>query len=381
MDHLEPEKQASDHTGGQTRVRTGEFYPEDVREVLGSFLPEARRSGDFFIEPSPGGNINDTYFAGSGGERVLVLQRINGNVFPDPAAVILNAAAVAEYLEKTGESHRTISYLKNDEGEYYTVDSGGGFWRAYRYIPHSCCFKKPSGARNFRLVGEAFGGFLNALSGFDAALLRDTGRFHDTATRYRHFEASVKEDREGRAHEVQREIDFCVSRKKTAGVYSEGGELPRMRVIHGDTKISNVLFDTETGLPRAVIDLDTVSPGYAADDFGDCARSGANTAVEDSPEPETAEFDLAMFRGFAEGFLSECGQTLTDMEIEVFPYGPLRVSYELGMRFLTDYLDGDVYFKTNRPRQNLDRARVQFNLLSDMERKIDSVKRIIASAL
>lgn len=183
---------------------------------------------------------------------MLVLQRINGNVFPDPAAVILNAAAVAEYLEKTGESHRTISYLKNDEGEYYTVDSGGGFWRAYRYIPHSCCFKKPSGARNFRLVGEAFGGFLNALSGFDAALLRDTGRFHDTATRYRHFEASVKEDREGRAHEVQREIDFCVSRKKTAGVYSEGGELPRMRVIHGDTKISNVLFDTETGLPRAL---------------------------------------------------------------------------------------------------------------------------------
>lgn len=353
----------------------------NILGALDSFLPRGTRADEFAIEPCSQGNINDTYFAERGGERRLVLQRVNENVFPNPEAVILNAAAVAEYMEKTGRTGRTLSYLKNDAGKYYTLDGNGGYWRAYRYIPRSYCVMKPTDKLNFKRCGQAFGAFLNALEGFDISSLRETKRFHDTAHRYRHFEESAADDRARRADEVRDEIEFYRSRKSIAEIYSVGGELPPVRVIHGDTKISNVLFDLETGEPLAVIDLDTVTAGYAADDFGDCARSGANTADEDCPDCDMAGFDLDMFSGFAEGFLSECGDTLTTREKEVLPYGPLRVSYELGMRFLTDYLDGDIYFKTNRPRQNLDRARVQIKLLSDMERKLDSIKDITASAL
>ena len=218
----------------------------------------------------------------------------------------------------------------------------------------------------------AFGSFQRQLADFPANELSETiPRFHDTPNRYRALRAAIEKDALGRAASCREEIEFALTREADAAVMINllaAGELP-LRVTHNDTKLNNVMLDAKTRKPLCVIDLDTVMPGLAANDFGDSIRFGANTGAEDEKDLKKISLSLARYEAFARGFLEACGKALTPKEIETLPWGAKLMTLECGVRFLTDYLEGDTYFRIHRPGHNLDRARTQFALVADMEKK------------
>ena len=229
----------------------------------------------------------------------------------------------------------------------------------------------------------AFGTFQNQLADFPAETLSETiPRFHDTPNRYTLLREAINADRMGRVKDVQYEIGFYLFHEAEAGVLmdmSRRGELP-LRVTHNDTKLNNVMLDKRLRTPLCVIDLDTVMPGLVANDFGDGIRFGASTAAEDERDLSKVTMSLELFEAYAGGFLGACGKRLNQGEIETLPMGAKLMTLECGVRFLTDYLNGDVYFHITRPEQNLDRARTQMTLVKDMETKWDRMQRIIAHA-
>ena len=229
-------------------------------------------------------------------------------------------------------------------------------------------------------AGKGFGRFQNLLDGFPVERLHETiADFHHTPKRLEAFRQAVSKDAAGRVKEAEKEIEFVLSRAPFADTVVKGledGSVP-MRLTHNDTKINNILFDRDTLEAVCVIDLDTVMPGSALYDFGDTLRIGASTAAEDEAELSRVEFDTEAFRCFAEGYCREVGDRLTKREWELLSFAPKLMTYECGVRFLTDYLSGDTYFKIHRDRHNLDRARNQFRLVSDMEEKEDTMERII----
>ena len=203
--------------------------------------------------------------------------------------------------------------------------------------------------------------------------------FHNTPVRYKNLMRAVAEDKQGRLRDVMAEVDFIREREEFCSVLEKAraeGALP-IRVTHNDTKLNNILFDEITGEPVCVIDLDTVMPGYSVNDFGDSIRFGANTAAEDETDLSRVSLDLELFELYAEGFIEGCGGSLTDTEIELLPTGAMMMTLECGMRFLTDHLEGDVYFKIHRENHNLQRARNQLALFADMERKLPRMREII----
>lgn len=232
----------------------------------------------------------------------------------------------------------------------------------------------------FQASASAFGHFQKLLADFPADTLYESiPDFHNTKSRYLDFEAAVAQDVCGRAAAVEKEIDFVRSRKEFAAVLvdmQERGELP-LRVTHNDTKLNNILFDRESGLPLAVVDLDTVMPGLSVNDFGDSIRFGATYAAEDEPDLDRVNFEIALFECYTRGFLGECGSLMTENEKKMLPVGAMMMTFECGMRFLTDYLNGDTYFKIHRQGQNLDRCRTQFKLVSDMEKAKAEMDRIV----
>ena len=234
-------------------------------------------------------------------------------------------------------------------------------------------------------MGEyTFGIFQQQLADYPVHKLHESiVNFHNTPWRYENLMKAVKKDAFGRLAEVTAEVDFAREREafcKTLELAREAGTLP-LRVTHNDTKLNNILFDASTGAPVCVIDLDTVMPGYSVNDFGDSIRFGANTAAEDETDLSKVTLDLELFEAYAKGFLKGCNGSLTDTEVKFLPVGAMMMTLECGMRFLTDYLEGDVYFKTNRPRHNLDRARNQFALVADMERKLDQMNQIVTNLI
>jgi Ser/Thr protein kinase RdoA (MazF antagonist) len=230
----------------------------------------------------------------------------------------------------------------------------------------------------------AFGMFQNQLADFPAATLTETiPHFHDTPDRFRIFREAIAADRAGRLESVRDEVNRFLAHESEAGMLHallNKGEIP-LRVTHNDTKLTNVMLDEDTRQPLCVIDLDTVMPGLAAHDYGDAIRFGASTAAEDETDLCKVEMSLEMYEAFTEGFLSACGDRLTRKEIESLPMGAKLMTLECGVRFLTDYLNGDTYFAINRPNQNLDRARTQLKLVEDMESKWDAMHAVIARHL
>ena len=222
------------------------------------------------------------------------------------------------------------------------------------------------------------------LSDFDATQLSEPiANFHNTPWRYEQLIKAVTEDKHERLHKVVDEVTFVIERKRfcqTLEKAKESGKLP-IRVTHNDTKLNNILFDETTSEPVCVIDLDTVMPGYSVNDFGDSIRFGANTAAEDEADLSKVSLDLELFELFTKGFIEGCGGILTEEEIELLPTGAMIMTLECGMRFLTDYLEGDTYFKIHREEHNLDRARNQFALVTDMERKLPQMKETILRIL
>ena len=351
-------------------------------DILAAFgLP-----GDLPAAPMDGGHINDT-FAVDAPEGRFVLQRINRFVFPSPEDIMENVTGVTDFLRgkllaQGGDPDRgTLAVRRTTDGASFYRTPAGDYWRCVAFIQGASAHEVASGPRMLREAGRAFGTFQRMLADYPAETLHEIiPKFHDTPDRFRQLREAVHQDRAGRVEGVLGELAFAAEREGRCGLLMDllrEGELP-LRVTHNDTKMSNVLMDDATGEAVCVIDLDTVMPGLTAFDFGDSIRAGATTAAEDETDLDKVRFDLDAFRAYTEGFLSAAGSALTPRELDTLPDGAILMTYEVGIRFLTDYLNGDVYFRTAYPQHNLDRARNQFKLVEDMERQRESMAEIIA---
>ena len=326
------------------------------------------------------GHINSTFKVTTDTGAEYILQKINKYVFRNPIRLMANVSAVTDFLRiRVDDPRMAMHFIPTNKNLYYFRDTDGDFWRMYDFM-HGFCLDAPESDEDFYQSGLAFGRFQALLSNFPAETLYETiPEFHNTIDRYSQFKASVAVDPCGRAAGVQEEIKFILEREEVGSILQNmrvSGELP-LRVTHNDTKLNNVLLDRDTRKSLCVLDLDTVMPGLSAHDFGDSIRFGAATAAEDEPDVSKMSLDLHMFEVYTKGFL-EAATALTDKEVEMLPLGALTMTLEVGLRFLKDYLDGDLYFKTAYPEHNLIRARTQLKLVADMEAKMDDMNRIVA---
>ena len=318
-----------------------------------------------------------------------ILQRMNHEILKKPEELMENVERVTSFIEKEirkngGDVEReTLHIIPTIEGKGYYKDEIGSFWRMYNFIEGTNSFEKVEKPEDFYQSAYAFGNFQRLLADFDAATLAETiPDFHNTPVRYKTFLEVVEADCKGRAAEVKEEISFFIEREADMRLCQEKlekGELP-LRVTHNDTKLNNILMDKVTGKGLCVIDLDTVMPGLSIFDFGDSIRFGANTAAEDEKDLSKVSLDLELYALYAKGFLEGCGGRLTEEEVAMMPMGAKDMTLECGMRFLTDYLQGDVYFKIHHEKHNLDRCRTQIALVKDMERKWDAMKKLTEEA-
>ncbi len=360
---------------------------EELKKIAGNFVKE-----DTITELRAHGNghINDTFVViceENGDKTRWILQKINKYVFPHPEQVMENVASVTEFLREKilaqgGDPEReTLKLLQTKDGKNYCVDEGGDYWRCYLFISDTVCFESAETKEDFYEAAVAFGKFQSMLADYPAETLHETiANFHNTKARFAVFQEAVAKDTAKRAQSVQKEIQFILDREAVANFFTDllvRGEIP-LRVTHNDTKINNILMDKETHKGICVIDLDTVMPGLAMHDFGDAVRFGASTAAEDETDLSRVSCDMELFEVYAKGFIEGCEGRLTPKEIKLLPMGAKTITLELGMRFLTDYLNGDVYFKVHREGHNLDRCRTQLKLVADMEEKWDKMQEIVA---
>lgn len=341
--------------------------------------------------PYGNGHINDTfllvYEMTDGQARQYILQRINHNIFKKPEQLMENLVNITEYLRKViikqgGNPNReTLNVIKTRYDSSYYEDSDHNFWRMFLFIEQTLCLETVESEKDFYDSGVAFGNFQRMLANYPAGTLHETiPNFHNTPVRFIDFKKAVEEDKLGRAALAKDEIEFALNREKDTRILTDllnAGKLP-LRVTHNDTKLNNILFDKDTKKALCIIDLDTVMPGLSLYDFGDSIRFGASTGAEDEKDLSKIELDLSLFEAFTKGFLEGCKGSLTEKEIEMLPMGARLMTYECGIRFLADFLEGDVYFKTHREGHNLDRARTQFKLVADMEKKWSEMNAIVA---
>ena len=326
------------------------------------------------------GHINSTFKVVTDAGNEYVLQRINKYVFKDPVRLMENAGAVTDFLRSRVEDPRmALHFISTTDGKFYFIDDEEEYWRMYDFIG-GFCLDAPESEEDFYQSAIAFGRFQHMLSDFPAETLFETiPEFHNTIDRYRQLRESIQKDACGRLAAVQADVDFMMEREELACTLQrlrESGELP-LRVTHNDTKLNNVLLDKDTRKSLCVLDLDTVMPGLSLYDFGDSIRFGAATAAEDEKDLSKMEMDLHLFEVYTKGFL-EAATSLTDREVELLPLGAFVITLELATRFMKDYLDGDLYFKTAYPEHNLVRARSQMKLAADMQAKFDDMNRIVA---
>ncbi len=349
-----------------------------LNEILSHF------SVDVTIEPYGNGHINDTYITVSSPR--YILQRINTKVFKNPEQVMNNILNVTEHIRKKilangGDPDReTLRVIKTKTGENYYRAENGDCYRMYNFIENSVSHDITERPEQLFQAGRAFGKFQNMLSDFPADRLFETiPDFHDTRKRFENLKDAIQEDKVGRAASAKEEIDFALSYEKEVGIIVDAlkdGLIP-YRVTHNDTKLNNVMFDAQTDEAVCVIDLDTVMPGSLLYDYGDALRFGASTGAEDETDLSKIEFSLEYFEAFTKGFLGELGSAITQKECELLAFSAKLITYEIGIRFLTDYLEGDRYFKIHREHHNLDRCRTQFKLVSDIEKKTKKMNEII----
>lgn len=326
------------------------------------------------------GHINETYLVVTESGRRYILQKISNRAFPDVAGLQENISAVTTYLHtQISNPYGALTLIPTLDGKTYYHAGENSDWRVYDFIEGSICLQAPETPEDFYQSAIAFGTFQQQLADFPAETLHETIKnFHNTPDRYRIFKEVLSRNVMGRAKDVQPEIDFVLAHEEVGGKLTtmlKAGELP-LRVTHNDTKLNNVMLDENTRTPLCVIDLDTTMPGLSAYDFGDSIRFGAATAAEDEKDLSKVTMSLDLFRTFTRGFLKAC-PGLTENERKVLPLGAMTMTLECGVRFLTDYLDGDHYFGIHYPNHNLDRCRTQFKLVSDMESKWDEMAKII----
>ena len=345
--------------------------------------------GEFVSLGSYGsGHINDTYLVSvmRDGEVIpsYILQRINHNVFPNVDGLMDNMIKVTKYLNKYRseaiERQEILTLVPTKDGKFCIKDEAGYYWRATVFVDNSTSYDFPDTPELFYQSAVAFGKFAKDLEEFDASVLCEViPGFHDNEARLQQLRTAMENNAAGRIDEVANELEFVKKREADFSFFNglyRNGELP-LRVTHNDTKLNNVLFDKTTKKSICVIDLDTVMPGFLGFDFGDAIRFGANTAAEDETDLSKIEISLEMFEAYAKGFLSVCAHKLTETEVKTLPMAAKMMTFECGIRFLADYLNGDTYFKISRPAHNLDRARNQFKLVASMEEHWSEMESII----
>ena len=334
------------------------------------------------------GNINRTYkfsFDDNGEIKHYLLQIVNTYVFKNPEELMENIVAVTAFLRdkiiaRGGNPDReTLTFLKAANGKHYFIDEDGKCFRVCNYVIDSHSYNTLDDPEIYRRAGAAFGDFNNLLADFDGTTLYETiPMFHNTRKRFNDLLLAIDENAVGRLNEVRAEVDWALSKEQDASKLVdmiERGELP-IRVTHNDTKLNNILFDDKTNEAVCIIDLDTIMPGLSLYDFGDSIRFAANTASENETDLSKVGIDLDLYEAYVEGFLGATGKTLTQNEVDNLAFSCKLMAYECGMRFLTDYLNGDVYFKINYPTHNLDRCRSQFKLAYDIEDKKPIMEQI-----
>lgn len=352
-----------------------------LEEAANAFLTQGEVAG---CERYGSGHINDTFKLEC--SRPYILQRMNTEIFRDPVSLMRNIEGVTTFLRQEvikngGDPDReTLNLVKTKQGKTYYVDTRGGYWRMYLFIEGATCYNLVENAGDFYQSGKAFGHFQRLLDRYPAKELSETiPGFHDTPKRFETFKRVVEQDVCRRADKVREEIRFVMDRGQDMGLATdmlEKGDLP-LRVTHNDTKLNNIMIDDRTREAVCIIDLDTVMPGLSIFDFGDSIRFGANTAEEDETDLSKVSLSLPLFDTYTRGFLEGCAGSLTEAEVRMLPQGARLMTLECGMRFLTDYLEGDVYFKIAREGHNLDRCRTQFGLVADMEDKWGEMEKIV----
>lgn len=331
------------------------------------------------------GHINDTYHLEFSNDE-YILQRINTDIFAKPYELMENIELVTQFLkekiiENGGDPNReTLNVVLTKDGKNIYKDSENNFWRAYDYIDQTYSYELVEDPEDFYESGLAFGTFQYRLADFPIEKLNFTiENFHHTPKRYQTFLKAIENDIAGRVGNVPKEIEAIKKQAKFVNtlwdLHAEG-KLP-LKVTHNDTKLNNVLFDKRSKKGICVVDLDTVMPGFSLDDFGDAIRFGASTALEDEKNLDKVKFDLNLFDTYIKGFLEGTNGSLTNLEIDLFPVGAKMMTLESAIRFLTDYLEGDSYFKTAYDDHNLIRARTQIKLIQEMDRQWDAMNKVV----
>ncbi len=328
------------------------------------------------------GNVNRTYKVNfmlpEGNPKSFLVQNVNTYAFRNPVGLMDNIDKVTEFIRAKKPGQLALHFHHTADRKTYVAD-GKNFWRMTNYVP-SVTFNTVTDLQVIRDAGKAFGGFQMDLSDFDITELIETiPGFHNTRQRYAALAKAIEENKAGRVQEVREEIDFLLSVQDLACTLTDlhdAGELP-LRVTHNDTKINNVLFHPETCDAMIVVDLDTVMPGLMGHDFGDAIRFAANFVEEDCRDLEKVGVNMDIFRAFTEGFLSMTAKTMAEKEVETLALSSFVLTAELATRFLSDYLAGDLYFKTNAPDHNLVRTRCQIALAKDMLQKMDEMEKIV----
>jgi len=358
---------------------------KDLHSVVSNFQLGERIES---IEPFGGGHINDTFILKpptADGEK-FILQKINTYVFRNAVGLMNNISLVTEHIQEKLRKNqqddldrRSLRLIKTLTGGSYYLDNQDQYWRVFNFIDNH---KVYDSAPNYEIAHEGarmFGHFINELSDLDPDNIVDTiPKFHDISFRMDNFEKAVKANSANRVSRLDDEIAYVRSSYEIMSTILRLGQkgLLTPRIVHNDTKINNVLFDLDDkGL--CVVDLDTIMPGYVHYDFGDGIRTCANTGKEDDEDLKNIEYDLGMFEAFAGGFIESVYPILNEHEINSLAYAALLFPFIMGLRFLTDYISGDVYYKVSHPEHNYMRARAQFKLAKDGEAKLDEMQSII----
>jgi len=357
----------------------------NLKTIFDSFITE----GSFLkAEPFGSGHIHETYFikTAEAEKDDYILQKINNSIFRNIAELQENIDRVTVHIRNKLASlpgsdikRECLQMMPAKNGNSWYIDDKGNFWRVFVFISNHRSYDIVDSPSKAFEGGKAIGRFQALLADLPGKPLHETiPSFHDVEKRIDRFNNTLKRDSAGRVKETQSETGFMIKRTNEMRIIQKlgrEGKIP-VRITHNDTKFNNILFD-ENGKSLCIIDLDTVMPGYFHSDFGDAIRTGANVAAEDEPELSKIKMDISLFGAYAEGYLSEMRSTLNNIEKEYLAFAPLLMTFEQALRFLTDYLDGDIYYKIHHEKHNLQRTRAQIKLLESMEEQFGEMKRII----
>ncbi|QHI69113.1 phosphotransferase enzyme family protein [Tichowtungia aerotolerans] len=359
---------------------------DQFKDVAAAFQCPGSYLGE---EPYGSGHINDTYkvfYDVDGREVHYIHQRVNKNIFKDVPGLMENIGRVTRHQRKKFEEagaddldRRVLTLIPTVDGTDYYVDANGDFWRCYVFIEDAVGIDVIENTDQAYESARAFGEFQCQLADLPGRLVETIPNFHHTRSRFDTLKEAIEADIHGRADDVKDEIEFAMAREEMVDVVIDlmaSGEIPE-RVTHNDTKLNNVLIDNASGKGQCVIDLDTVMPGSVLYDFGDMIRTTTNQAAEDECDLSKVKMNIDYFEALVKGYLETASGFLVPKERELLAFSGKLITFEIGLRFLTDYLQGDVYFKTHREGQNIDRCRKQFKMVQSMEEQMDAMQKIV----